>query len=150
MLHLMLGNSPDAFACGEVHAWYRPHKRHHFIGNCRCGRNPCPVWERIRTVPERQFYKRVIEELKVGFIIDSSKELGWLIDSQDWAIAGGIKVLNLVLWKDPIDLAYSHWKRGEGLNSWRRGFVNFYKFFQTGCLFDPYISVTWSANHGAS
>jgi hypothetical protein len=64
--------------------------------------------------------------LGVDFVIDSSKELCWVIDTQKWAVARGIKVFNLLLWKNPIDLAYSHWKRGRGLTDWRRPFVSYY------------------------
>ncbi len=131
MLDLMLGNSPDAFSCGEVNAWFRPYRTHHFDIDCACGEKPCPIWETLKDVPEKQFHATVIEALQVNFVIDSSKEICWVIDSQEWAAAHGLTVFNLVLWKEPIDLAYSHWKRGRGLMSWRQEFVGYYsKIFQ--------------------
>lgn len=136
MLDLMLGNASDAFSCGEVYTWFRPWRAHHFKLNCRCGQEPCPVWEKIRHVSEHQFYATVFKALEVNYVIDSSKELCWLIDSQNWAINHDIKVFKLVLWKNPIDLAYSHWKRNQGLDGWRQEFVSYYtKFFETGLPF---------------
>jgi hypothetical protein len=136
MLDLMLGNAPDAFSCGEVYAWFRPWKMHHFGLECRCGENPCPIWESIKNVPENQFHAIVFRELGVKFVIDSSKELCWLIDTQKWAVANGIKVFKLLLWQNPINLAYSHWKRDRGLADWRSEFVKYYtKFFETGLPF---------------
>jgi hypothetical protein len=136
MLDLMLGNALDAFSCGEVYAWFRPWKVHHFKLECRCGQNPCPVWEGIKNVPESQFHATVFKELDVNFVVDSSKELCWLIDTQEWAVANGIKVFKLLLWKNPIDLAYSRWKRGRGLTGWYREFVSYYsRFFGTGLPF---------------
>jgi hypothetical protein len=136
MLDLMLGNAPDAFSCGEVYAWFRPWQRHHFEFDCRCGQNPCPIWEKIKNIPENQFHSTVFKELGVNFVIDSSKELCWLVDTQEWAVANGITVFKLLLWKNPINLAYSHYKRGGGLTGWYREFVSYYsKFFETGLPF---------------
>jgi hypothetical protein len=129
MLDLMLGNSPDAFSCGEVYAWFRPWRRHHFKLECRCGQDPCPVWEKVENVRERQLYSALIAELKVNFVIDSSKDVCWLVDTQQWAVSDGIAVYNLLLWKNPVDLAYSYWKRGWGLEGWHRGFVSYYSRF---------------------
>jgi len=74
--------------------------------------------------------------LGVDFVVDSSKELCWLVDTQEWAVGQEIRVFKLLLWKDPIDLAYSNWKRHKGLTGWRHEFVAYYtKFFQTGLPF---------------
>ena len=136
MLDLMLGNAPDAFSCGEVYAWFRPWRKHHFRAKCRCGQNPCPVWEKIKNVPESRFHVTVLKELGVNFVVDSSKELCWLIDTQGWAIANDVQVFKLLLWKNPLNLAYSHWKRTGDLTAWRHEFVSYYgKFFETGLPF---------------
>lgn len=141
MLDLMLGNSPDAFSCGEVNAWFRPYRTHHFEIDCACGEKPCSVWERLKDAPEKQFHATVAQALQVNFVIDSSKEICWVVDSQEWAAANGLALFNLVLWKEPLELAYSHWKRKQGLLSWRREFVGYYgKIFQLGLPF-------WTINY---
>lgn len=126
MLDLMLGNAPNAFSCGEVSAWFRAWRTHHFEIDCPCGQDPCPVWEQLKAVPEAHFHHAVAERLGVDFVVDSSKDLCWLLDTQQWAATSGLTVFNLLMWKDPLDLAYSHWKRGRGLDDWRSEFVTYH------------------------
>jgi hypothetical protein len=141
MLDLMLGNASDAFSCGEVSAWFRPWRTHHFKIDCPCGQDPCPVWKKIKSVPESQFLTTVIREMNVNYVIDSSKDLCWLIDMQKWAVADNIRTVNLVLWKNPIDLAYSFWKRGNGLIYWRKVFVKQHRrFFEIGL---PFLAINY-------
>lgn len=127
MLHLILGNAPNAFACGEVLNWFRPAKMHHFNQDCACGQNPCPVWERLDDASAASFYGVVLQKLRVDFVVDSSKEISWLLDARGWASAQGIEMINIFVWKDPVDLAYSFWKRGRGILFWRSEFVKYYK-----------------------
>lgn len=143
MLDLMLGHAPDAFSCGEVYAWFRPWRDGHYELDCPCGENPCPYWEKIKNVPENLFHKQVCEKLNVNFVIDSSKDLLWVTDNNKWAELNGIKVVNILLWKNPVSLAYSHWKRVKGLKRWlrlsfrwRKGFIKYYnQFFDSGLSF---------------
>lgn len=126
MLDLMLGNTPDAFSCGEVYAWFRPYRKHHFDIDCSCGQNPCPIWEKIKDVSENQFHATVFKKLGVNFIVDSSKDPTWVLDTHTWAASNSFEVINILIWKDPVDLAYSYWKRGYKLDSWRKPFVSYY------------------------
>jgi len=143
MLDLMLGNANDAFSCGEVYAKYRPWLDYHYEAKCRCGQDPCPVWTKIGDVPEQEFHSACFNNLGVNFVVDSSKEICWLIDSQEWAVKRGIKVINLLVWKNPVNLAYSHWKRSGKLMWWRRSFVRYYsKFLDAGL---PFRSVYFNA-----
>ena len=142
MLDLMLGNAPDAFSCGEVYAWFRPWSTHHFKIDCPCGENPCPYWEKVKNIPEDVFHKQVFEMLNVNFVIDSSKDISWVVDNNKWAIANQIKVVNILLWKNPVDLAYSYWKRGKGLKHWRSRFVNYYSYIFKIEL--PFVSVNYN------
>jgi hypothetical protein len=147
VLDLMLGNASDAFSCGEVYARFRPQRKHHFSARCRCGQAPCPIWETIGNVPGNQFHATVFKELGVKFVVDSSKELCWLIDSQKWAVVNRIMVFKLLLWKNPVELAYSHWKRGRNLNGWCHEFISYYsKFFATGL---PFRSVHYNGLVGS-
>ena len=141
MLDLILGNAPDAFSCGEVAAWFRPFRRHHFQIECACGQNPCPVWKKIKDVHESVFHTSVARELKMNYVIDSSKDICWLIDAQKWAAVGGLRTVILLIWKDPVSLAYSYWKRGREISSWRRSFIKCYgRVMQLGL---PFISIKY-------
>lgn len=142
MLHLMLGNAPDAFACGEALNWFRPVKTHHFKIDCPCGQNPCPVWQKLQHVPADQFYAAAFRKLQVNFIIDSSKETSWLVDARRWATAHNLKTINLFVWKEPVDLAYSFWKRGYSPNYWRGQFVTYYRKVISAGL--PILSVKYT------
>jgi hypothetical protein len=127
MVDLILSNGENAFSCGEVYAWFRPWRTNHFKFKCACGDVNCRYWEELKTLPESEFYKGVFDVHKVDFIIDSSKDEAWLIDSNKWAIDNGYRVINLLLWKDPIDYAFSWFKRGKGLMFWRSQYISYYK-----------------------
>ncbi|WP_156831218.1 hypothetical protein [Arhodomonas aquaeolei] len=126
MLDVMLGNGQSAFSCGEVYAWFRPWRTHHRKIRCACGSDPCPVWEKIAYVPEARFHRTVCDRLNVDFVIDSSKYMPWLIDTQSWAEKSGISVFNVLIYKPPIELAYSQFKRGRDPLGWRDDFVKYH------------------------
>lgn len=139
MLDLMLGNAGDVFSCGEVYAWFRPWRRHHFSISCACGQAPCPVWDGLKDVPESEFHVEALRQTGVNFVVDSSKELCWVVDTQRWAAAKDLAVSNVLLWKSPVELAYSGFKRGMGLMFWREQFVRYYEEFFDGRI--PFVSV---------
>lgn len=136
MVDLMLGNDPRAFSLGEVYAWFRPFRAHHFNIICSCGQNNCP-WEKLKTLKENEFYQKCFELLDVDTLVDSSKNLPWVIDNNIWAEENGITVRNVLLFKDPISFFYSFWKRGVPLEQARNNeFIKYYKrFFQTNIPF---------------
>jgi hypothetical protein len=123
MLDLMLGHGEEAFSCGEVVAWFRPWRAHHFEAR----RSPSALWKRIGSVPEEHFHKKVADELGVRFVVDSSKDEAWVMDTQRWARRDGMKVFNLVLWKDPVNHAHSFWKRGMSLRQWKKHYIRYYR-----------------------
>jgi hypothetical protein len=133
MLHLILANTPDAFACGELVSWYRPAKKHHKTIDCACGQESCEVWKPLLHASPKDFYAVAGRRLDVRILVDSSKELSWLLDVRRWAKAHDIVVRNVFIWKDPIDLAYSYWKRGHDAMFWRSQFVKYYsRVFDSG------------------
>ena len=142
MIDLMLGNAKDAFSCGEVYAWFRPWRNHHFQIDCSCSQNNCPIWDGIKKYSENIFHKRLFEEFNLNYVVDSSKDLLWVVDNNNWAAQNNMAIINLLVWKDPINLAHSHWKRKQGANAWRKVFVNYYiKFFQTNL---PFVSLSYN------
>ena len=113
MLDLMLGTPAEAFSCGEAVAAFQPRRPEHAHLVCSCGEDPCPVWERLRAGPAEQFHRRVADTLGVERVIDSSKWFGWVRDANRWGADSGMRVVNLLIWKEPLELAFSWWKRGE-------------------------------------
>jgi hypothetical protein len=112
MLALMLGNSEQGFTPGETRAWYRPSQPAHFNFRCWCRSDECPVWQRIGGFPEDAVYRRARDELGAEVIADSSKWLDWVRDATEWALRDGIQVRNVLIWRDPVDLAHSSWRLG--------------------------------------
>jgi hypothetical protein len=127
MFDLILGNDPKAFSLGEVHAWFRPWRTHHFDINCSCGKYPCPKWELVKDIRENSFHKKAFHLLDVNFLIDSSKELSWVIDNNIWAqIHNSYHIHNLLIYKQPVSFALSHWKRKINIKE----VLNSYKYYE--------------------
>lgn len=153
MLDLMLGNNDRAFSCGEIYARFRPHRQLHSIGfrstlappervsiRCACGRKPCPAWARLSNVPEHQFHDQVFDRLGVSVVVDSSKRLSWVLDAHRWASAR-VQIHDLLIWKQPRELAYSHWRRSGDIRLWRSSFVSYHRrYFGLGL---PFVSVPY-------
>jgi hypothetical protein len=142
ILDLMLGNAPDAFSCGEVYGWFRPWREFHSRIDCLCGADPCPWWQPLKNVSERQFHREVCLRLGVKYVVDSSKALSWVLDNNGWARSNQLKVVNVLVWKDPLAHAHSHWKRGVAPAIAGYHFVRYYtRFFQ---LKLPFVSINYN------
>lgn len=142
MLDLMLGNSDDVFSCGEVWSLFRPHCTHHFEPKCLCGDSECKEWKELAACRENAFHSAALRKPGIEFVADSSKDLRWLVDSNKWAQLSGTRVVNVVTWKDPISLAYSHWKRGRPVDYYRLAFIRYYgRFLDLGL---PFVSVSYN------
>jgi len=114
MLDLILGNDPKGFSVGEVVNWFYPWRTHHFDIKCGCGVYPCPVWEKIKNFKANEFHEKVLDNLNLNFIVDSSKNLPWVVDSNVRAIKKRkFTAYNILIFKDPVSLYYSFWKRGD-------------------------------------
>ncbi len=141
MLDLMLGNADDAASCGEVGAWYRPRRHDRVALSCPCGSDPCPRWGPIAGIPEARFHREAFDRWGVRHLVDSTKRLSWVVDANRWAAAAGVRVVNLLIWKDPGTHAYSHWKRGTPIPEARRRFVRYHDRFVNLGL--PFASVRY-------
>jgi len=135
----MLGTDERNFSCGEVYALFRPWRTHHFTPSCSCGNPNCEIWPNIKKEKECYVHKSISDLMNSKWVIDSSKSLPWVIDNNIWADKHGMKVVNLLTWKYPIELCYSHWKRDRGVDFWRKRFVPYYSRFIASGL--PFISV---------
>lgn len=113
MIDLILGNDSRGFSLGEVYALYHPWRSHHFDIKCACGVYPCPIWQEVKILSEKDLYARLFERLDLDFIVDSSKRLTWVIDQNiRLRRTSDTRCYNVCFYKDPISLYYSYWKRG--------------------------------------
>ncbi len=140
MLDLILGNDPRAFSCGEVYALYHPWRKHHFQPTCGCG-SKCEYLQEFKKVRPEEFHRTLFEKFGFSWVIDSSKDLNWVIDNQRWIINQKGRVLNLVIWKQPASFCISFLKRGEDRDYWRDQFINYYQRFLETQL--PFVSVCY-------
>lgn len=127
MLDLMLGNDETAFSCGEAYALFRPFRTHHFSLNCPCKRDPCEIWEQLQSIPESELHIEIIRRCGVSIVVDSAKDLNWFIDSVEWARKNNLVIRNVAIWKDPIHLAYSFWKRTGSTRNLRAHCLTYYR-----------------------
>jgi hypothetical protein len=135
MVDLMLGNDSCAFSLGEVYAWFRPFRSHHFKIICSCGKDDCP-WKKIQALKECEFHEKCFNILNIDVLVDSSKDLPWVIDNNIWASKNNITVYNILLFKQPINFFYSFWKRGVSFDNAKKSYIKYYKrFFQSGIKF---------------
>jgi len=140
MLDLIIGNDPKAFSCGEIYALYRPWRTHHFQPTCGCGEE-CEFLREFKSIREGQFHNQLFEKFGYLWVVDSSKDLSWVIDNQKWVIQNQGRVLNLLIWKKPATFSISFLKRGKDLNHWRPIFIDYYKKFLETKL--PFVSVCY-------
>lgn len=141
MLDLMLGAGNKSFSLGEVYAFYRPWRKHHFSIKCACGDDQCKYWENLSQFCESDFHANAFDILGVDYIIDSSKNLNWIIDNNIWARKNNIKIFNILLYKTPISYIHSIWKRGGSIEKAIETYINYQdRFFE---LKLPHVSVNY-------
>ncbi|MCD4720412.1 MAG: sulfotransferase [Desulfobacula sp.] len=141
LIDLILGNDKNGFSLGEIYAWFRPFRTHHFNIVCSCDSPHCP-WKQLKHLKEKDFFEKAFEILKNDFFVDSSKFLPWVIDSNERAISQNIIVHNILLYKEPINLIYSFWKRGRTIKNAIKAYKKYYsRFFQTSL---PFIALNYN------
>jgi hypothetical protein len=129
MLDLMLSNSDVGFSCGEVSALFRPWRPNHLHPECGCRDPDCDVWHRIRKYGERRVYHGIFTEFPhLEYVVDSSKDVAWLQDQHRYRSQTALEARCVLLWKSPLEYAYSCWKRGRS-NNWVRRWVSYYRRF---------------------
>lgn len=138
--HLMLANAKDAFACGEVYAFFRPWRNDHFKPSCSCGRGfgPC-IWRKFDSIEPSFFFEALSKETNTQWIIDESKRLSWVVDAQDWARQNEMNIYNILMFKEPVNLMYSRWKRKRNLSEVRDAYIKYYGRFLKMDI--PFLSV---------
>ncbi|MCB0126762.1 MAG: hypothetical protein KDE58_31100 [Caldilineaceae bacterium] len=112
--HMMLGNDPHGFACGEVRWSFHPHRSDHVNRLCSCGDPNCWIWQTVLKEGEQKVYELIFQTFPdVNFIVDSSKSPYWIHDQSNYLRARGYDVRHLLIWKSPAEFAASKIKRKE-------------------------------------
>jgi hypothetical protein len=128
---MTLGNDPAGFSIGEAYAYFYPFRSHHLRPVCSCGEAKCDFWSSMRLIGPRNLYAEIFRRLpNVDFIVDSSKHPLWIRQATRHLAKQRIETRNILIWKDPVEIALSFEKRGR-LHQWQRSWVNYHRVYNT-------------------
>ena len=116
ILHLMLANNDSSFAAGELYALKWPWRSHHFHPKCFCNKSRC-IWSEFSNIPDSEIHSKIFKDF--DYIVDESKFLPWVLDTNIWARHSNFKVMNVLLFKDLEEHIFSWWKRGFDLDRFK-------------------------------
>lgn len=118
MLGLMLATGEEAISCGEASSWFR-------VARYRADGTVPDSFQALKNVEEQHFHHRLMDRHGARFAVDSSKDLDWIIDHTRLGPDNHLNVYNILIYKSPVDIALSWWKRGE-FDRWRRYFLRYH------------------------
>ena len=135
------GERSPRFFLGEVYALFHPTQPHHVNPPCGCGDPTCDVWGRIKQNGPERLYETIFDLFpQVRFIVDSSKDPFWIRDQVNNLGQQGIESKHLLIWKTPLEIAYSFKKR-DLANAWEKSWVNYHRLYNA--LIWPWRSVQY-------
>jgi len=127
LLDMILANDEKGFSLGEVKSYFYPTKKHHINPLCGCGNEDCNIPELINDIKLGNLYSKLFEKYpEIDFIIDSSKSPFWIYKQSKKLQKQGIDVKNVLIWKTPLELAKSFYKRGRG-DIWKKKWIEYHK-----------------------
>lgn len=143
LLDLILGNDQNAFSCGEVGALFQPFRTHHINPDCGCGDPSCEIWKHAKKVGENNFIKYLFSSHKeLETVVISNKQVPWTREQTLLLRRQGFNVINVLIYKSPVDFAYSMYKRGK-VNQWERQWINYHRVYMN--LVPDFIPVSYAA-----
>lgn len=130
MLDMILSNDPKGYSLGEIIALFRPTQKHHF-GELKKVKGESEKWNKILSDKESNLYRNLFDTFPaVDYFVDSSKSPLWIQKQSKILEKEGIIVKNLLIYKEPIDIAYS-FKRRERYKDWKRTWINYHRLYFT-------------------
>lgn len=123
---LILANSSNAIALGEVMHLFKPYKQLHYKKIKELKQDK--IWARILENKAENLYRSIFEFYpEVDLIVDSSKDPFWFDEQVKWN--SGMEMKQLVTYKTMTGLKGSFEKRN--LNNWLKVYINYYRRFFT-------------------
>jgi hypothetical protein len=107
-LAFMLANGPRAIAPGDIWALFYPENEDQQRTGCVCGDPTCLLWQRAREAGVEGFYQMLFDE-GYELVVDSAKTLFWYEQQKRYLV--GVENRDVVIFKSPLEHAYSFWKR---------------------------------------
>jgi hypothetical protein len=128
---MILANDSKGFSCGEVQALFRPWRPHHFNPTCGCGGDNCSIWKAVLRRGEENLNASISQSFpQVEFITISSKDPIWISSRIRRLKKQNIITKNILIWKSPLETAYSFNKRGK-LGEWEESWINYHRTYFT-------------------
>ena len=139
--HMILANDPKGFSCGEVRSLFHPYRPQHAQPACGCGDDNCRLWYQVRERGADRLYETLFEmHPEVEFIVDSSKNPFWIQSQSENLRRQGIEVGNVLIWKTPLEFAYSCQRR-DRFDDWVERWIEYHRRYFS--LVDEWGSVKY-------
>jgi len=127
---MILSNDPEGFSCGEVDALFYPYRSHHINPLCGCANRRCDLWQRVLSAGVKNVYNTIFNLFpNIKFIVDSSKNPYWISSQTKNLMKERIESKHILIWKTPLEIAYSYEKRGE--KNWYKHWINYHRLYLT-------------------
>ena len=140
MLDMMLANDLHGMSLGEIIRLMLPHRKHH-LQEIRQLSQTNEVWKKIIEEGADQLYKNLFDTYSdVDFFVDSSKDVFWIRKQSNIIRNLGYEVCNVLLYKEPADIAQSFAKRNRA-SEWEKSWKNYYRLYFT--LIDEPIIISY-------
>jgi hypothetical protein len=123
---MILANDTKGFSCGEVYALFYPFREHHINPECGCNDPECNIWSKILKNGKENVYTSIFDIFpEVEFIVDSSKNIFWIVEQIKNLKKNNISYENILIWKSPYEIAESFKKRNQYSN-WYKQWIGYH------------------------
>ena len=142
LLDMILSNDINGFSCGELSSLFYKRQHHHNKYKCGCGNPDCKIWDDVISNGKSKIYETIFKMFpNISFIVDSSKDPMWINEQSNILYRTNIQVKNILIYKKPIESAYSFQKRGR-FNLFESSWVNYHRLYFT--LVKNYFTIKYS------
>jgi hypothetical protein len=127
MMERVLAGVNQSLALGEIQALFHPTKKHHFDGIDKVMQMD-PRWGKVISGGGDRLYVNLFKYFpEINIFIDSSKNPLW-ISKHERVLKNisGVSFINLLIYKTPIELANSYYKRNL-VDAWPRMYINYHR-----------------------
>ncbi|WP_419662168.1 hypothetical protein [Desulfosarcina variabilis] len=131
LFDMILANDVTGFSCGELSSLFYKRREHHQQYECGCGSSECKIWKNVITNGKSKIYDTLFKIFpNVNFIVDSSKDPIWINEQMDILRKSDIQSKNILIYKTPIESAYSFQKRGR-FKIFEPSWINYHRLYFT-------------------
>ena len=138
LLDLILANDSKAMSLGEIHALFRPTRKHHFEEIKKFKQDP--VWSKIIKAGKKHLYPNLIKYYPdIDIFVDSSKDPFWFA-YQEKVKTQSYQIKHVLIYKSPEELAESFIKRRQHFE-WIKTYINYHKKYFS--LINHFVSISY-------